>query len=261
MMKREDWFPSEYLKGGALEVRKVKVNVGGQLFELSEVLIRREPGSLLAALMEEDSPLAGGEEGVVHVDRDWWTFRHVMKFLRDGVLPRDKELLTLMYKEASFWRMRNLKRAIEEERLELKRRVMTWDEREGEIIEEEVKDKKWYKDLPNWWESAENREKRKKGEKSEKKKDKKGGGGGSDDKKEKDWWTGANYNGRKYSSQSKSKKKGTAESDDDDDKVQQLSTTWSTSGGGRGSRGGYGGGGGGGGGAVYGNYSYPGVTA
>jgi len=113
-MQRKDWFPEEYLKGHRSEYRKVKINVGGQLFELSEVLLNREPKSLLAALLEEDSPLSdAGVDGAVHVDRDWWIFRHILKFLRDGVLPRDRELLTAMYKESSFWRFNNLKCAIE----------------------------------------------------------------------------------------------------------------------------------------------------
>ena len=182
-MQRDDWYPAEYLKGGERQYRKVKVNVGGQLFELSEVILTREPGSLLSALLEDDSPLTNGEEGVVHVDRDWWTFRHILKFLRDGVLPRDKELLTLLYKEASFWRLRNLKLAIEEERLNLRRRTLRWDDKAGDFEEEEVKSDKWYKELPNWWESAEARKKRQSIEKKLKKKNKKKnkGGGEADD--------------------------------------------------------------------------------
>ena len=82
-MKRKDWFPEEYLKGYRNEYRKVKINVGGQLFELSEILLRREPNSLLSALLEQDSPLSdensGGVDGAVHVDRDWWLFRHILK--------------------------------------------------------------------------------------------------------------------------------------------------------------------------------------
>ncbi|GMI52594.1 hypothetical protein TeGR_g6082 [Tetraparma gracilis] len=281
MMKRDDWFPGEYLKGGAPSFRKVKINVGGQLFELSEVLLNREPGSLLAALLEDDSPLADGEEGVVHVDRDWWTFRHILKFLRDGVLPRDKELLTLLYKEASFWRMRHLKQAIEEERLNLSRRIIKWDEEEGELVEEDVKVDKWYKELPNWWESAEKREKRRSKERKREKKDKKkgkkvlvsrgddeddDGGKGSGDDSDKDWWTGAEYNGKKYSTLSSDRRKVIASDDEDEDAIPMLSTTWSSKGGGYRSSG-FGGGGrstlsnsvdglfG-----NYGDYCYPGVS-
>jgi len=273
MMKREDWFPGEYLKGAAVGVKKVKINVGGQLFELSEILLNREPGSLLAALMEEDSPLAGGEEGVVHVDRDWWTFRHVLKFLRDGVLPRDKEVLTMLYREASFWRMKNLKRAIEEDRLDLTRKEIKWDEKEGEIVEEELKVDKWYKNLPNWWESGEARKKRidreKKGGKKKKKgrkEEKEGEVEEEEEGDEKDWWTGAEYNGKRYSNLSKNKKKVVADESDDEDAIPMLSSTWSTKGGG-GMRSGFGGGGGvsrsvdGGLFGNYGDYCYPGVGA
>ena len=139
-MKKKDWFPTEYLKGYKPEYKKVKINVGGQLFELSEILLRREPKSLLAALLDQDSPLnEEGVDGAVHVDRDWWVFRHILKFLRDGILPRDRELLTTMYKEASFWRFNNLKCAIEEERLTLRRKAMKWDEDGDLVVEDEVR--------------------------------------------------------------------------------------------------------------------------
>mmetsp|Transcript_4979 Transcript_4979/g.9514 ORF Transcript_4979/g.9514 Transcript_4979/m.9514 type:complete len:340 (+) Transcript_4979:36-1055(+) len=267
LMKREDWYPGEYLKGGEKQYRKVKVNVGGQLFELSEIILTREPGSLLSALLEDDSPLANGEEGVIHVDRDWWTFRHILKFLRDGVLPRDKELLTLLYKEASFWRLRNLKLAIEEERLNLRRRTLKWDDKAGDFEEEEVKVDKWYKSLPNWWESAEARKKRQSIEKKLKKKKKKGKkddifeedpeNNADDDDEEKDWWTGHSYNGREYNALSNDERRVVADPDDEDAQP-MLQTTWSTSGS-KGFRGGVGssydsslfG--------RYGDYCYPGV--
>ncbi|GMH48694.1 hypothetical protein TrRE_jg6169 [Triparma retinervis] len=276
LMKKEDWFPHDYLRGGGKEYKKVKINVGGQLFELSEVILTREPGSLLSALLEDDSPLANGEEGVVHVDRDWWSFRHILKFLRDGVLPRDKEVLTMLYKEASFWRLRNLKYAIEEERLNLKRRTLKWDDKEGDFAEEEVKLDKWYKNLPNWWESSENRKKRRDIEKKYRKSDKKdkeekkssssgsrrrGGRRGDDDEdsdEDKDWWTGAEYKGRDYKIDDEEYEDEDEELDEDLRKSANFNTTWSTKGGsGSGYRGGKGG-------SSelfqpYGDYSYPGV--
>jgi hypothetical protein len=275
LMKREDWFPHDYLKGGAKEYKKVKINVGGQLFELSEIILTREPGSLLSALLEDDSPLTNGEEGVVHVDRDWWSFRHILKFLRDGVLPRDKEVLTMLYKEASFWRLRNLKYAIEEERLNLKRRTLKWDDKEGDFAEEEVKLDKWYKNLPNWWESAENRKKRRDIEKKYRKSDKKDkdekksdsssrrrGGrrddGDEDSDEDKDWWTGTEYKGRDYKFDDEEYEDEEEEEDENLRKSANFNTTWSTKGGsGSGVRGGKGG-------SSelfqpYGDYSYPGV--
>ena len=278
LMKREDWYPAEYLKGGERQYKKVKINVGGQLFELSEVILTREPGSLLSALLEDDSPLANGEEGVVHVDRDWWTFRHILKFLRDGVLPRDKDLLTLLYKEASFWRLRNLKLAIEEERLNLKRRTFKWDDKEEDFAAEDVKVDKWYKNLPNWWESAESRKKRREIEKRYGRVGKKKSGrdidevseghdrDDDDDEEEKDWWTGHAYNGRDY-------KVNDEESDEDDEegeegegrrkqRMQQLSSTWSTRGSGFSSGRSYKSGNSVGDGGLFGsfgNYCYPGV--
>ncbi|GMI51760.1 hypothetical protein ScalyP_jg9544 [Parmales sp. scaly parma] len=257
-MKRKDWFPEEYLKGYRNEYRKVKINVGGQLFELSEILLRREPNSLLSALLEQDSPLSdensGGVDGAVHVDRDWWLFRHILKFLRDGILPRDRDLLTHMYKEASFWRFTNLKLAIEEERLNLRRKSMKWEDDELVVENEQEENDKWYKSLPNWWESQDGG--KKKNNKKKKYKtydpsdvgaDGEGGrdnGDDDDDDDEKDWWTGNKYKGKKFVL-----KGGGGDSDDDDDnnnnnnnnnnnksKPSKFNSTWSSSGSGGGGR-------------------------
>jgi len=113
-MNKKDWFPTEYLEGYKQEYKKVKINVGGQLFELSEILLRREPKSLLAALLDQDSPLnEEGMDGAVHVDRDWWIFRHIIHFLRTDSLPADALLLEELHNEANFYRLSSLKDAIE----------------------------------------------------------------------------------------------------------------------------------------------------
>lgn len=52
--------------------RRVTIDVGGQLFEISSVLAAKDPGSLLAALIEEESPIAVGECGCFRVERDWY---------------------------------------------------------------------------------------------------------------------------------------------------------------------------------------------
>lgn len=47
-------------------------------------------------------------------DRDWWAFRYVLSWLRDGdaALPSSKPLLKQLYIEAGAWRLRKLRRAI-----------------------------------------------------------------------------------------------------------------------------------------------------
>jgi hypothetical protein len=48
---------------------------------------------------------------------DRWLFRYVMTFMRDGTLPEDRALLSQLYREAVFWNLSSLQRAIEEERV------------------------------------------------------------------------------------------------------------------------------------------------
>ncbi|CAM9155070.1 unnamed protein product, partial [Choristocarpus tenellus] len=112
-VKRKDWVPIAYLPGPG--VRRVRLNVGGQIFEASETVLQRDPGSLLAALCDDKSPLSADRDGTVYLDRDWWIFRYVLKFLRDGILPDDRMLLQQVYSEASYWACDSLKYAIEEQ--------------------------------------------------------------------------------------------------------------------------------------------------
>jgi hypothetical protein len=64
----------------------------------------------------------------VYIDRDWWLFRYVLNFLRDGALPlHDEELMEKLYHEAEYWGLNSLQQAIEERGLRVFRR------REGRI--------------------------------------------------------------------------------------------------------------------------------
>jgi hypothetical protein len=40
-----------------------------------------------------------------------------MTFLRDGTLPEDRALLSQLYREAVYWHLASMQRAIEEERV------------------------------------------------------------------------------------------------------------------------------------------------
>ncbi|RLN88929.1 hypothetical protein BBJ28_00013711 [Nothophytophthora sp. Chile5] len=99
--------------------RRVTVDVGGQLFELSAAVAAKDPASLLAAFVQDDSPLSTNESGCFRVDRDWWLFRHILRFLRDGILPSDAKLLRDLYVESEFWRFESLQKAIEAKNLSL----------------------------------------------------------------------------------------------------------------------------------------------
>ena len=100
----------------------VRLNVGGQEFETTAGVLCRDEFSVLAGLcrgrgdsfdprLERD--FAGLTAGCFFIDRDWWVFRHVLQFLRTGVLPEDPLLVEELYSEATFYRLAILKQAVE----------------------------------------------------------------------------------------------------------------------------------------------------
>ena len=110
--KDPDWFcEASFPKP---DERRIVVEVGGKLFETTARVVCKDPKSLLAAFVSDDSPLNSSELGCFRVDRDWWMFRHILNFLRDGILPKETKTLKSLYKECDFWKLESLKRAIEE---------------------------------------------------------------------------------------------------------------------------------------------------
>ncbi|KAJ0402945.1 hypothetical protein ATCC90586_003886 [Pythium insidiosum] len=99
--------------------RRLTLDVGGQLFEISAPIALKDAGSLLAAFVADDSPLGPLECGCFRVDRDWWLFRYVLHFLRDGLLPQDPKLLRELYLESEFWKLESMRKAIEMKNMEL----------------------------------------------------------------------------------------------------------------------------------------------
>lgn len=118
---------------------RVRLNVGGQMFETTASTLTRDAGSMLDALCRDDSPLAqinaaattasekedesssktddnnnnnnnssSNTVGVVFIDRDGKLFRYVLNFLRDGVLPQDKVVLRSLYREAKYYEIKSL---------------------------------------------------------------------------------------------------------------------------------------------------------
>eukprot|EP00511_Aplanochytrium_stocchinoi_P006745 CAMPEP_0204842128 /NCGR_PEP_ID=MMETSP1346-20131115/44839_1 /ASSEMBLY_ACC=CAM_ASM_000771 /TAXON_ID=215587 /ORGANISM="Aplanochytrium stocchinoi, Strain GSBS06" /LENGTH=274 /DNA_ID=CAMNT_0051980697 /DNA_START=63 /DNA_END=884 /DNA_ORIENTATION=+ len=110
--RKSSWFQSTLLPTS--DLRRIKLNVGGKLFETTERVLKRDPGSLLAALVSDDAPLKEDEEGTIFIDRDWWLFRFLLAFLRDGRIPKDQDLLSQLYREAGFYNLETIRHAIRE---------------------------------------------------------------------------------------------------------------------------------------------------
>jgi hypothetical protein len=126
---------------------RVHVDVGGQVFAVPASVLRREPESVLAKIAEdliEEAANEGSSRGAgkedddndavatasagessqgskpgsvanpVFFDRDWWAFRHVLQWLREGevALPATKDGLKLVYQEARFFGLRRLREAV-----------------------------------------------------------------------------------------------------------------------------------------------------
>lgn len=102
----------------------IKLNIGGQEFETSAGVLCRDEYSILAGICRgsgdvldsrlESDPTQGSKgTPSFFIDRDWWIFRHILQFLRTDVLPEDPLLVEEMYNEASFYRLRILKHAID----------------------------------------------------------------------------------------------------------------------------------------------------
>jgi hypothetical protein len=216
-LDKDDWFPRDYLD--ATPQKRLRLNVGGQIFEINVSKLDNDPDSLLAALAAEDCPLFGDDRGkrVAYVDRDWWTFRHVLAFLRDGVLPASPSLALPLYREAAFWRLGSLQRAVEETHLHLTRTKIDVDAK-GEVTEEkQTKESKFWLSKPNWWEAqAPSSAKKKEGEKGE-------------DDKDPDWWKDRDdYRGARFAL-STDPEKVVATSEDVEEKKDvypMLSSTW-----------------------------------
>jgi hypothetical protein len=110
---QQEWFPANIETVNADRV--VRLNVGGQVFEITAKLLLRERFSLLAAtcLPDEESILRPDAQGCFFFDRDWFLFRHVLAFLQSGTLPKETPRLRELHQEAGFYCLGAMQRAIE----------------------------------------------------------------------------------------------------------------------------------------------------
>ena len=204
---RESWFPEEHLTHASMP--RLRLNVGGEIFELSKKLLVSDPDSLLAALNSIDCPLftSNGFDRakIAYIDRDWWIFRYVLIFLRDGILPKNHIVVMNLYKEAEFWRLSSLRRAIEEIHLNVFRNC----DSVGDLVKRV--DTNFWITRPNWWESQPSASK-------------------NESKGRSDWWLGEDWRGVRLGPLSTHPEKVLATKDDvkvDANVYAMMSSTWS----------------------------------
>mmetsp|Transcript_12799 Transcript_12799/g.21292 ORF Transcript_12799/g.21292 Transcript_12799/m.21292 type:complete len:329 (+) Transcript_12799:37-1023(+) len=199
IMQRNDWFPASVPRipevtndGTATATTQTPdapsssahkphllINIGGLMCEIPFSVVKRDPMSLLAQLCSDNPPvLPDPDGGFFYFDRDWWLFRYVLTFLRDGTLPEDRQLLAQLYREAVYWNMPSLQRAIEEERLHLRSELLA-------AADKEADQNAWWRSVPSWWQAVDEA-KKKEAEEAAKK------------AKAADWWKDSEYQGHKY---------------------------------------------------------------
>ncbi|KAG7033659.1 FH protein interacting protein FIP2, partial [Cucurbita argyrosperma subsp. argyrosperma] len=89
----------------------VRLNIGGKKFRTTlDTLTQREPDSMLAAMFSGRHTLCQDpDEGSVFLDRDGKHFRHILNWLRDGIVPTlpDSEIAELL-REAEYYQLLGL---------------------------------------------------------------------------------------------------------------------------------------------------------
>ncbi|MED6186590.1 FH protein interacting protein fip2 [Stylosanthes scabra] len=86
----------------------VRLNIGGKKFcTTTDTLTQREPDSMLAAMFSGRHTLSlDSDKGYVFVDRDGKHFRHILNWLRDGVVAtlEDSEYTELL-REVEYYQL------------------------------------------------------------------------------------------------------------------------------------------------------------
>ena len=92
----------------------VKLNIGGTIFVTSQVTLRRDSDSMLAAMFSGRHKLTQDTNGAYFIDRDGTHFRYILNYLRNGTvsngtLPTDNKLfLNELLNEAEFYQITGL---------------------------------------------------------------------------------------------------------------------------------------------------------
>ena len=204
-------------------VGTARINVSGLMFEAPQAVLQRDPKSILADLPGAAAKDRGDvrcEEGIYHLERDWWLFRYMLAFLRDGTLPGETALLVALYREANFYGLLQLQCAIEERKLHLREPPAeegagaggdnggktggdgSGNGKSGDGLRDKDKGKEnenegvvgktkpplmWWKSLPSWFTSVDEVVEQQKKVAKE-----------AGEKREADWWVSTSYKGRNF---------------------------------------------------------------
>lgn len=91
---------------------KIKLNVGGQLFETSLTTLRKDPNSMLSKMFSEGSTIKPDVDNSYFIDRDSTYFRLVLNYLRDLKIPAgvvdDPKIMDELMQEARFYQINDL---------------------------------------------------------------------------------------------------------------------------------------------------------
>ncbi|GMT14315.1 hypothetical protein PFISCL1PPCAC_5612 [Pristionchus fissidentatus] len=88
---------------------RVRLNIGGQVFETTKFTLKRIPETVLSTVVESRWSADGSTE--IFIDRDPTHFTRILNFLRDGdsfILPKDEDLVEEIRKEAQFYQIQDL---------------------------------------------------------------------------------------------------------------------------------------------------------
>ena len=91
---------------------RIKLNVGGQLFETSRMTLMSEEGTYFHSLLRSGK-FEPDSDGTYFIDRDPRTFRYILNYLRDGVVVHMSKLDSLdrqvLLKDIDYFQIESLK--------------------------------------------------------------------------------------------------------------------------------------------------------
>ncbi|CAH9089398.1 unnamed protein product [Cuscuta epithymum] len=96
---------------GASSSSMIRLNIGGKKFCTTvDTLTQREPDSMLAAMFSGRHTLCQDpEKGYIFIDRDGKHFRHILNWLRDGIVPNMKDFeYSELLREAEYYQLLGL---------------------------------------------------------------------------------------------------------------------------------------------------------